>query len=193
MKKIGITGAIGSGKTTVCKMFEVLGTPVYYADDRAKYLMNHNKDLKEKIKALFGKKAYHRNGRLNRANLASIVFKDKAKLKALNALVHPAVHADSESWFKAQKGKYAIKEAALIFETKGEKYLDKVLVVAAPEKIRIERVMGRDGVTEAQVKARMKNQFSQATKLKKADIVIHNGINDSLIKQVMKIHKKLNK
>jgi dephospho-CoA kinase len=193
MKKIGITGAIGSGKTTVCKMFEVLGVPVYYADDRAKYLMNHNKSLKEKVKSLFGKEAYHRNGRLNRAKLASVVFNNKDKLKSLNALVHPAIHEDSESWFKAQKGKYAIKEAALIFETKGEKYLDKVIVVAAPEKIRIERVMGRDGVTAAQVKARMKNQFTQATKLKKADIVIQNGINDSLIKQVMKIHKKLNK
>jgi len=193
MKKIGITGAIGSGKTTVCKMFEVLGIPVYYADDRAKYLMNYDKDLKEKIKALFGKSAYHRNGRLNRAKLASIVFKDKGKLKSLNGLVHPAIHKDGEAWFKEQKSKYAIKEAALIFETKGEKFLDKVIVVAAPEKIRIERVMGRDGVTEAQVRARMKNQFTQATKLNKADIVIKNGINDSLIKQVMKIHKKLNK
>ena len=193
MKKIGITGGIGSGKTTVCKMFEVLGVPVYYADDRAKYLMNHNVDLKNKVKELLGKKAYHRNGKLNRAYVASIIFKNKSTLKALNALVHPAVQEDSDRWFKEQKSKYAIKEAALIFEVKGERYLDKVIVVAAPETLRIQRVMNRDKVTKAQVKARMKNQFTQATKLKKADLVIHNDIDDSLIKQVMKIHKKLNK
>ena len=193
MKKIGVTGAIGSGKTTVCKMFEVLGVPVYYADDRAKHLMNHNVDLKNKVKQLFGKKAYHRNGRLNRAYIASIVFKDKASLKALNKLVHPAVQKDSDLWFSNQASKYAIKEAALIFEIKGEKHLDKVIVVAAPEALRIERVMRRDKVTKAQVKARMKNQYTQATKLKKADLVIHNDTHDSLIRQVMKIHKKFNK
>jgi len=194
MKKIGVTGAIGSGKSTVCKMFEVLGAPVYYADDRAKELMYRNKDLKAKIKEAFGSDIYHRNGRINRGKLASIVFKNKKKLEQLNQLVHPAVHEDTERWFKSLKRKkYALKEAALIFETKGEKHLDKVIVIKAPEKLRIERVMLRDGVSKKQVLARMKNQFSQETKVKKADIIIHNGLNDSLIKQVLSIHKKLSK
>ncbi len=189
--KVGLTGGIGSGKSTVARIFESLGVPVYYADVEAKRLMWRNKDLKAKIKALLGKNAYHKNGRVHRAYIAKAIFSNKSLLQKINSLVHPAVHADLEQWMSAQNAPYAIEEAALIFESKGDTYFDKIICVSAPKAVRIQRVMLRDKITKEQVEKRIKSQLSQKIKESKSDFVIHNNAKDGLIKQVMVIHKTL--
>lgn len=191
MIKVGITGGIGSGKTTVCKLFEKMDIPVYYADREAKRLMNSDQDLKKKIKALLGKEAYYRNGRLDRKYVASIVFKDKEKLQKLNALVHPAVASDGKKWFEKQKTKYAIKEAALLVENASYKQLDFLIVVTAPVEMRIKRVVKRDKSDYNQVKLRIANQLPEVQKKKVADFIIDNSGDVSLVSQVWKIHRKL--
>lgn len=192
MLKVGITGGIGSGKTTVCKLFETLGIPIYYADDRAKAIMITNEKLIAGLKAEFGNETYLDDGSLNRSYIAGIVFSDKSKLEKLNALVHPAVRIDGDNWFEAQSDKpYALKEAALHFETGGYKLLDKMITVFAPEKVRIERVMKRDNVTAEAVKARIDKQLPDSEKMKKADFVIYNDGSKSLIDQVLAIHQTL--
>lgn len=192
MLKIGITGGIGSGKTTVCKMFETLGIPIYYADDRAKAIMVSDEKLIAGIKVVFGESAYLEDGSLNRPHIAKIAFSDKLKLEQLNALVHPIVRLDGENWFNNQINKaYALKEAALHFETGGYKLMDKMITVFAPEDVRIERVMKRDNVTKAAVKARVDKQMSDSEKVELADFVIYNDGSQSLIKQVMAIHQAL--
>ena len=191
MIKVGITGGIGSGKTTVCKLFEKMDVPVYYADLEAKKLMNSDKELKQKIKELLGTDAYHRNGRLNRKHVASIVFNDKKKLESLNAIVHPAVAQDSKKWFSNQKVNYAIKEAALLVENASYKQLDYLIVVTAPVEMRIKRVVKRDKTDYNQVKLRIANQLSEIQKKKVADFIIDNSGDVSLISQVWKIHREL--
>lgn len=191
MIKVGITGGIGSGKTTVCKLFEKMDIPVYYADIEAKKLMTSNKTLKRKIKELLGKDAYYRNGRLNRKYVASIVFNDKEKLQKLNSLVHPAVAEDGMKWFDLQKTKYAIKEAALLVENASYKKLDYLIVVTAPVEMRIKRVVRRDKSDYNQVKLRIANQLPEIQKKKVADFIIDNSGDVSLISQVWKIHRKL--
>ena len=191
MIKVGVTGGIGSGKTTVCRLFEEMDIPVYYADIEAKKLMNSDKELKRKIKELLGKEAYHRNGRLDRKYVASIVFKDKKKLEALNAIVHPAVAEDGKKWFAQQKTKYAIKEAALLVENASYKQLDFLIVVTAPVEMRIKRVVKRDKSDYNQVKLRIANQLPEVLKKKVADFVIDNSGDVSLVSQVWKIHRKL--
>lgn len=192
--KIGITGGIGSGKTTVCKMFEELGIPVYYADERAKYLMQHEHFLIDEIKKNFGEEVYD-NGYLNRQLLASKVFHDKEKVKLLNSLVHPAVFRDTDRWVAEQQATqtpYALKEAALLVESGSHNYLDKLIVVTAPQNVRLKRVVERDNVSSTDVMARMQNQLPEEEKVKLADFVI---INDSdkehLRQQVLKIHQQL--
>jgi dephospho-CoA kinase len=188
MIKVGITGGIGSGKTTVCKIFESLQIPVYYADVSAKELMNHDPALKNKIIHNFGSDIYS-NGSLNRRKLADIVFHDKKKLQLLNSLVHPAVENDVNTWMKNQfHAQYAIKEAALIFESGSYARLDKIITVAANLEIRIDRIIKRDKVTREDVLARMKNQWPQEDKISKSDFVIYNNDGDVLITQVMEIH-----
>lgn len=191
MLKIGITGGIGSGKTTICKIFEKLDIPVYYADDRAKGLMVENEELIDNIKTLFGVESYLENGQLNRAHIANIVFNDQAKLKQLNGLVHPAVHQDANNWAAEQAQKnvpYALREAALIFEGGGNRYLDKVITVFADKEIRLKRVMARDKSSQAAVEARMNKQMPEEEKIKLADFVIYNNGTESLEEQVLKIH-----
>ncbi len=192
--KAGITGGIGSGKTTVCKLFEQLGIPVYYADDRAKYLMQHEHHLIDEIKKTFGADVYD-NGKLNRKLLAERVFNDKEKLQQLNALVHPAVYHDTEDWIEEQKAlkvPYVLKEAALLIESGSHKNLDKLIVVTAPLDIRIERVRLRDNSTSEEVQARIQNQLPEEEKVKLADYVIHNQGNLSeLHGQVQRIHEEL--
>ncbi len=194
MIKVGITGGIGSGKTTVCKIFESLGIPVYYADDRAKQLMSFNKKLKEDIKAFFGDQVYHKNGRLNRKVMASIVFNDKSKLQYLNSLVHPAVFEDGEHWFKSISSpyNYAIKEAALMIESGSHLQLDKLILVTAPEEIRIARVVKRDKSKKEQVIKRIKAQMPENEKVPYAQYIIDNsGLEKSLIQQILHIHYQL--
>jgi dephospho-CoA kinase len=189
--KVGITGGIGSGKTTVCKIFEELGAPVYYADERAKALMTNNKALKNNILGLLGENAYFENGELNRPFIASVVFRDKAKLQQLNDLVHPAVREDGQAWHDSQTAPYTLKEAALLVENGSFRDLDALIVVTAPLEIRLQRVMQRDGADRETVEARMRNQLPEQEKLKHADFVVLNDGEHGLIEQVYGIHKNL--
>jgi dephospho-CoA kinase len=190
MLKVGLTGGIGSGKTTVAQIFEVLSIPVYYADPAARDLMNKDPDLRKKIIASFGQDAY-KNGELNRAYLGSIVFHDSEKLKLLNSIVHPVTIRDSENWMKNQKTPYTIKEAALIFEAGIEKYLDYVIGVTAPESLRIQRVVERDQVPMQKVLDRMQNQMDEKEKISRCDFVIQNDGVHALLPQVLHIHETL--
>ena len=191
MYKVGITGGIGSGKSTIARIFESIGIPVYYADKEAKRLMNKNPSLKQDIKLLLSNEAYHKNGRLNRKYIAERVFKDKALLAQLNNLVHPAVRYDFESWAERQENSYVLKESALIFEIKGQSYFDATILVIADKETRIERIIKRDKSNRKAVIDRMNNQLSDEIKIPLADhIVSNNGVN-SLIEQVLKIHRKL--
>lgn len=188
MIKIGITGGIGSGKTTVCKLFESLNIPIYYADGRAKWLMGNDPQLKKNITELFGEEAYLVDGTLNRVFISSVAFQNQAKLSELNALVHPAVQKDGEIWFSQQKNApYAIKEAALLIESNSYKQLDEIIVVTAPVEVRVERVMLRDNMKKESVMARVSKQMSDKERAQFADYVIDNNGKD-LMEQVMKIH-----
>ncbi len=190
--QVGITGGIGSGKTTVCKIFETLGIPVYYSDERAKWLIENDRELIFGIKALLGEQAYDADGHYNRPYVAKQVFTDKAKLQALNGLVHPAVFKDSQSWQQSQlEASYSLKEAALIFESGNYRLLDKVIVVTAPRALRIERVVKRDGTSATAVEDRMNAQWPQEEKVKLADFLIHNDGKQPLIPQVIQIHRVL--
>lgn len=192
MLKVGITGGIGSGKTTVCKIFETLGIPVYYADDRAKWLMTHDPELMAAISNTFGEDAYTTEGQLNRAYLAKVVFGDDEKLAQLNALVHPAVFRDGSEWHHSQTGApYTLREAALLFESGSYRAIDKMIVVTAPLEIRVKRVMERDHVTEAAVMARIEKQWPEEEKVKRADFVIFNSGERLLVPQVLEIHRSL--
>src|SRR6266498_4702530 len=152
--RIGLTGGIGSGKSTVAKLFETLGIPVFYADAAARQVMNEDEELKQKIKETFGDVAYS-NGTLNRKYIADIVFNDPFKLEQLNALVHPATIAMAEKWMQQQTTSYTIKEAALFFEAVTTEGLDYIIGVYAPQHLRIQRVMQRDNVTREEVLARI--------------------------------------
>lgn len=186
--RIGITGGIGSGKTTVARIFEVLGIPVYYADDAAKRIMNEDEILKKEIIRNFGDNAYV-DGKLNRGFLASIVFHDKKKLAILNSLVHPATIRNSNLWMKCQTTPYAIREAALIFESGVQGQLDYVIGVSAPLEIRIERAMRRDNLTRQQVLDRMDRQINETIKMRLCDFVIVNDTKKPVIPQVLKLHE----
>jgi dephospho-CoA kinase len=190
MLRIGITGGIGCGKTTVCKIFEILEIPVYYADERAKYLMTNNKEIINKIENIFGKKSYLENGQLNRKHIAEIAFIDQHKLEILNKTIHPAVKKDFLNWVKDQEAPYIIKEAALLFETSSYKDLDLNILVTAPLNIRIQRVMMRDNTDRDSVLNRVKNQMPEEEKIKLADFIINNDGNHYLIKQVLDLDKK---
>jgi dephospho-CoA kinase len=192
MKKIGLTGGIGSGKSTIAEIFKILNVPVYNSDERAKVLMNKNHQLIKEITQIFGTSIYQ-DGALNRAELGAIVFKNPELLKRLNAVVHPAVGNDFNEWCALQNTHYVIKEAAIIFETGIEKSLDGVIAVTAPETLRMQRVMQRPGMTEALIKDRMKNQFSSVELEKRANWVIKNDETELVIQQVLRIHEELMK
>lgn len=190
MLRIGITGGIGSGKSTVAHVFEVLGIPVYYADREAKKMMNEDEELKQGIIQEFGNAAYI-NGILNRQHIASVVFADKEKLSVLNALVHPATIRHGLQWMERQSTPYVIKEAALIFESGSQEYLDYVIGVSAPLNVRIQRTMQRDKVTREEVLSRMQNQIQEDIKMRLCDFVIKNDEQELVIVQVMALDKKL--
>jgi len=192
MLKVGITGGIGSGKTTVCKIFELMGIPVYYADERAKWLMNNDPQLIDNLKENFGSEVYNDKGQLNRAYLANIVFHDQSRLEILNGIVHPAVYQDGVSWHNHQKDvPFTLKEAALFFENGTYKKMDKMITVSAPEALRIQRVIKRDQTNEKAVKARINKQLPDAEKINKSDFVIYNDGNQSLILQAITIFQAL--
>lgn len=193
MLKVGLTGGIGSGKTTVGRIFEMLGIPVYYADDRAKYLIENDENLKRSIIDAFGPEAYTSDHRYNRKYIANIVFKQKDKLQMLNALVHPVVIKDGEQWQKLNASfLYTIKEAALLFESGSYLALDKIIYVYTPEQIRIERIIKRDDLDREEVQRRMASQGNEHDKMEKSDFIIMNDGSKSLIQQVMELHHLFN-
>jgi len=190
LKIIGLTGGIGSGKTTVAKMFEALGVPVYFADIEARKLMQNSDGLKEGIIKLLGEKAYNNDG-LNPSYIAPIVFRDRAKLNKLNALVHPLVENHFKNWLKLQDSPYVVQENALIFENMKQSSFDAIITVTAPLEKRLERVIKRDGSTEQQVIERIENQLNDEFKVEQATFVIHNITLDKCKRQVNLIHKQL--
>lgn len=190
MLKIGITGGIGSGKSTVAKVFETLGIPVYYADDAAKRLMQEDPELKKQIISLFGENAFT-GGQLNRPWISEQVFGNPEKVSVLNALVHPATIRDAHEWMSGQRTPYVLKEAALIFESGSEKELDYVIGVEAPQELRIQRVIERDNTTRDAILLRMKNQLNEEEKMKRCNFIIHNDGNQMVIPQVIALHHQL--
>ena len=192
MLKAGITGGIGSGKSTVCRLFALLGIPVYDADSRAKWLMTGDPQLVAAVKKNFGSNMYAADGTLNRQALAARVFSDTAQLQLLNSLVHPAVLKDHEAWHRKQQNvPYTLKEAALLFESGSYKKLDTVILVSAPEELRIQRAMQRDGSTREAIVQRLKNQLSEGERKKRSDHIILNDGEHSLIEQVLRLHHEL--
>src|SRR6187402_458420 len=188
--RVGLTGGIGSGKSTVAQIFEVLGIPVYYADISAKRLMNEDEELRSAITNIFGEQAYA-NNILDRKFISSIVFSDPAKLQQLNALVHPATKKDGETWMQRQTSSYAIHEAALIFEAKVSDRLDLVIGVSSPIDLRIKRAMERDKVSREEVLKRMEQQLDEELKMSKCDFVLINDEEQLLIPQVLELHEKM--
>jgi len=191
MWKVGITGGIGSGKSTVCRVFEWLGIPVYNADDRAKWLMVHDSALRAAILALLSEKAYFENGALNRAFVAEVIFKNPEMLMRLNALVHPVVHRDGELWHHKQHAPYTLREAALHYESGGFRFMDRMIVVTAPLELRIQRVMERDGVDRKSVEDRIARQWPDSEKVKRADFIICNDGAKPLLPQILELHHTL--
>jgi dephospho-CoA kinase len=190
MLKVGLTGGIGSGKTTVAKIFAALGIPVYHADTRAKELMESDPKLIEQIKINFSEEAYQ-NGKLNTSFLSSVVFQDKEKLKLLNSIVHPSTITDGKEWMNRQNTAYAIKEAALIFESGSQSEYDIIVGVQAPRSMRVLRTMKRDKVERVKIIERMDQQLDESIKMKLCDFIIENDEEKMLIPQVLAIHDKL--
>jgi dephospho-CoA kinase len=190
MLKVGITGGIGSGKSTVSQLFQLLGVPVYNADDNAKRLMNESPVIREKLLALFGSESYNEFG-LNRKFISQQVFNNAEKLAQLNAIVHPVVIQDGMDWMNNRQEPLIMKEAAIFFETGSGAGLDYIIGVYAPVALRIQRTMQRDGVTREDVLQRMSKQIDEELKMKLCDFVLHNDEVQMLIPQVIALHKQL--
>ena len=190
MKIIGLTGGIGSGKSKIMSVFSTYGIPCYESDRRAKWLMQMDAELKSQIKSFFGDQIYEKD-QFNQRKLAKLVFAEKGKLEALNSLVHPRVKMDFKSFVSQQNTPYIIKEAAILFETGGEKDCDATILVTAPEKLRLQRVLNREKISSMDLKARINNQWSDSRKIPLADYVINNIDWDKTLKKINEIHQKL--
>lgn len=190
MRKVGLTGGMGSGKSTVAGMFTDLGIPVYNSDLEAKRLMNQDEALKKQIIALLGKAAYQ-SGVLNRSFIAEKVFNNRDLLKKLNKIVHPAVREDFRAWAERQTAPYVLQEAAILFENGSSGEFDAMILVTAPKKIRIKRILERDGLSESAIRERMKHQWSEKKKKALAHFVIENTDLDQTREAVQEIHKTL--
>ncbi len=192
MLKLGLTGGIGIGKSTVARVFESLGVPVYYADIQAKKLYNRQ-DIKSAVSRLFGEKVFDSRGELDKAALAAVVFADKTQLEKLNSLIHPKLEEDFRQWVKILPAEtpYIVKEAAILFEAGFDKNVDKVLSISAPEEERIQRVMKRDKVSRQQVLDRISKQWTDTEREKRADYVIFNGNDRMILNEILRIHKDL--
>ncbi len=189
MISVSLSGGIGSGKSTVLKVFSFLKIPSYNADQEAKFLLDTNKDLKASIIANFGD--VYLNGSINRKQFAEIIFNNEENRKLANSIIHPFVRDDFQKWMGLQKSKYVIQEAAIIFETGAYKLFDRNILVCAPEDLRIKRIIARDGMDESLIRTRMKAQWKDEQKIPLADFCIMNDEKHSLIDQVLSIHKSL--
>lgn len=189
MLKIGLTGGIGSGKSTIAALFNVLGIPVFDADQQARMIMETDENLVQKIISLFGQQSYS-DGKLNRPFLAEIVFKDEYKLAQLNALVHPKTILAADVWMEKQTSAYVIKEAALMFEAGAAAHLDYIIGVYAPQELRIKRVIQREHISREQVIARLDKQINETIKMKLCDYVVINDEQKMVIPQVLELHEK---
>lgn len=192
MQKVGLTGGIGSGKTTVAKVFEILGIPIYYADKEAKRLMHENNRLKVQIQETFGQHVY-RNDVLDRKALAAIVFENPKALQKLNSLVHPVVRSDFAIWAACQNVPYVIEESAILLETGLSEDFDCIVSVLAPMQERLNRLQQRDGATVEQIELRMNAQVDDAVRREKSDYLLQNGKDDLLLPQIMALDKALRK
>jgi len=192
MIKVGLTGGIGSGKSTVSKVFARLGIPVYLADEEARQLVDNSTEIKSAIQQYFGKDILDKEGHLRRKALAEIVFKDKVKLDQLNSIIHPAVQKHFVAWASGQVPfPYVIKEAAILFESGSYKNVDVVITVSAPLELRIKRIEQRDGVSRESVLERIKNQLSEEERIKRSQYVINNDEEQLLIPQILSVHQEL--
>lgn len=191
MLKIGITGGIGSGKTTICKVFELLGIPVFYADTAAKSVMQNDPVLVNAVKELFGDKSYSPTGLLDRAYLAAKVFADENELKKLNSIVHPAVFRAFDQWsLKQDNVPYVVKEAALLYESKSYQDCNYTILVTSPMELKLKRVISRDKTTEEEVRKRMLRQWSDEEKEKLASFVLNNNEGHFLLPEIIKLHNR---
>ncbi len=188
--KLGITGGIGSGKTSVCRVFEVLGIPVFSADSEAREIMENDNDIIAGINYITGKDLY-KNGSLNRAELASIIFNDTTILKKVNSLVHPAVFDRFAKWTLIQSTPYVIMEAAILFESGASVVVDKIATVVAPVEQRMKRVVLRNKLSQEQVMERMRNQIGDEERIRQSDFIISNSENDMIIPSILKIHNEI--
>lgn len=189
-KKIGITGGIGSGKSIVSRILQLMGYPVYSSDQRAKEIMHENQALIRSLKELFGEEAYL-DSELNRPYIATQIFQDDSKRTAMNQLVHPAVREDFQQWASRQKSPILFQESALLFETGNYKSFDAVILVSAPEEIRMKRIKERDHLTDEQVQSRFNAQMPEEEKMKLTNLVIQNDGNHLLVPQILEVIKKL--
>ena len=190
---VGITGGIGSGKSTVCKVFKLLGIPIFEADLVAKELINSNSEIKNGLTYLFGNDIYIPNHGVDRKKLANIIFNDDIQLEKVNALIHPVVRNEFENWLKKQNTAYIIHEAAILFESGFYKMMDFTILVSAPESQRVGRVIKRDKISENEVKERMAKQWTDAQKRELASVEIKNANNDLIIPQIIKIDNQIKK
>lgn len=190
MIKVGITGGIGSGKSTVCRVLSMLSVPVYYSDPEARRLMETDPGLTARIRELFGDEAYT-SGKLNSGHISDIVFNNQTRLAELNAAVHPAVARDFERWAAERSAPYVIEESAILFESGAADRMDYTVAVTAPEALRIERVVRRDGVPAETVRRRIASQMPESERIARADFVLVSDEEHMLIPQVMELHEKL--
>ena len=192
MLKIGLTGGIGSGKSTIAKIIEILGYPVYISDRRASSLMNRNQDIRQALIQRFGENIYLPEGGLNKQQLASIIFNDKRAITEVNRIVHPVVTQDFRDWCSVQKSKLVFFESAILFESKLESLFDYIILISTDTETRIRRVVARDSTSREKVMERINNQMPDSEKLPKSDFVIYNNDDDRIVKQIHDIIQQLN-
>lgn len=190
MVKLGVTGGIGSGKTTVCRIFSVLGIPVFSADSEAKKIMNSDPVLIEQLNSMTGKNLYP-DGRLDRSELAKLIFNNTDLLKRVNSIVHPLVFENFRKWSESQASPYVVMEAAILFESGADMLVDKILTVVTPINERIARLVAGNKLTSEQVMERINNQIDDETRMRKSDFIVFNSENDMIIPAILAIHEKM--
>lgn len=188
--KLGVTGGIGSGKTSVCRVFNILGVPVFSADEEAKTVMETDESVRSKVNVIAGREMYS-GGSLDRAELARLIFNDEKLLQKINNAVHPVIFENFTRWVKLQSADYVILEAAILFESRATSLVDRIVTVITPLEERIERIIRRNNLTRQQVLERVRNQFEDEVKIKGSDYVIDNSENEMIIPVIIKIHNEM--